>query len=61
MISINPMAIAIIQMMQPHDVAQPSDKKSRIQFIIFRTHPKRLKPRRVRIMKDMMPTIPIIE
>ena len=51
--------MAIIQMRQPHDVEQPSPRKSNIHPPIFRPQPRRLKANRPRMIIAMIPTISI--
>lgn len=58
--AIKPITMAIIQMRQPHEVEQPSPRKSKIHPPIFRPQPSMLKARRPRMMMAMIPTISII-
>ena len=51
------MMMAIIQMRQPHDVEQPSPRKSKTQPTIFSTQPSKLKAKSPTIMNAMIPKI----
>ena len=51
--------MAITQMRQPHDVEQPSPRKSKIQPTIFSPQPRRLKAKGPIMMIAMIPRISI--
>ncbi len=51
--------MAITQMRQPHDVEQPSPRKSKIQPTIFSPQPRRLKAKSPIMMIAMIPRISI--
>ena len=59
-IAIKPITMAIIQMRQPHEVEQPSPRKSKIHPPIFKPQPRRLKANRPRMIIAMIPMISII-
>ena len=52
--------MAIIQMRQPHEVEQPSPRKSNIQPPIFSPHPRMLKANRPMMIIAMIPMISIL-
>ena len=52
--------MAIIQMRQPHEVEQPSPRKSNIQPPIFSPQPRMLKANRPMMIIAMIPTISIL-
>ena len=52
--------MAIIQMRQPHEVEQPSPRKSNIHPPIFKPQPRRLKIRRPMMMITMIPMISML-
>ena len=57
--AIKPITMAIIQMRQPHEVEQPSPRKSNIHPPIFKPQPRRLKANRPRMIIAMIPMISI--
>ena len=52
--------MAIIHMRHPHEVQQPSPRKSNIHPPIFKPQPRRLKISRPMMMITMIPTISIL-
>ena len=58
--AIKPITMAIIQMRQPHEVEQPSPRKSNIHPPIFKPQPRRLKIRKPMMIMAMIPMISIM-
>ena len=55
--AISPMTMAIIQMRQPHDVEQPSPRKSNIHPRMFNPHPRMLNAKSPMTTIAMIPIV----